>query len=140
MATLILIILLVIWGHSYFRFRQKMSFFSVMHDYLYTITKENPTRENMLRLSGACIMIQHYKDALEIYEKVLADYPTSIDRDKIETNIAFCKNPVPGVNNPKNFNKSWLHNFVLIRLGKRRYSFLTQEEFTATEALIRMSK
>lgn len=140
MKILIAIVLLLIWGYSYFRFRQKMSYFSVMHDYLSTIAKDNPTRENMLRLSGACIMIQHYKDALELYQKILSEYPTPIDKDKIDANIAFCNNPVPGVHKPKNFNKSWWHNFVLVRLGKKRYSFLTQEDYTATEALIRIAK
>ena len=139
MVVLLALIILLVWGYSYFRFRQKMSFFSMMHDYLYTATKENPTQDMLLRLSGACIMIQHYKDAYEIYEEVLSKYPHHPDTDKIEINKAFCMSPVPGAHGPKNYNKSWRHNFVLVRLGRQRYNFLTQEDFNATEALMRIS-
>lgn len=137
MVILILIILLFLWGYSYMKFRSKMKFYSVMYSYLREEAKEAPSPENMLRLSGACLVLQRYKEAYNIYEQLLPIYS---DREKIETNIKFCSNPIPGIHQPKNINQSWWHNFLLVRFGKKRYTFLTQEDHIKTEALMRLSR
>lgn len=96
-----------------------------------------PSVEILLRLSSAFIEIQHYKDACEILEDVAAEYPNHFQMDKIAANIKFCKNPCPGVKTLKNFNESWLHNFVLVRLGNRRFNFLSDDDLLEVNSLIR---
>lgn len=135
MVKLILIIIFLLWGYSYIRFRRKMKYYTVMYNFLKEEVEDVPRPMNKLRLSGACLMLQRYKEAYEIYEQLLPIYP---DREKLETNMAFCSNPLPWVNKIKNYNKSWLHDFFLVRFGKKRYSFLTQEDDVITEALMRL--
>lgn len=117
-----------------------MHYFSVMTDYLQKKVREQPTIDNLKSLSAALMEIQQYRDSHNILERILQLYPSDIDKDKLKINMEFCKNPVPGINTLKNLNHSWLHNFVLVRLGKRRYNFLREDDYLTTNSIIRQSK
>ena len=137
MITIIVLIILGFWIWSYVKFKRKMKYFSVMASYLKNVVDSNPTPENELRLSGALIELQRYKDAHAIMEKVIRQCPNHYNMEHIKLNMEFCENPIPGVNELKNFNRSWWHNFLLVRLGKRRYIFLSEEDYLRTNSIIR---
>lgn len=91
----------------------------------------------MLRLSSAYIEIQHYKDAYEIYETLMKTDLPNIDKCILKANMDFCNNPVPGCRGLKNHEASFWHNFILVRLGKRHFNFLTEEDFLQTNSIMR---
>lgn len=91
----------------------------------------------MLRLSSAFIEIQHYKDAYELYEILMKTNLPNIDKGKLKENMDFCNKPIPGCSKLKNHNGSFWHNFILVRLGKRRFNYLTEEDFLQTNSIIR---
>lgn len=140
--TIIVIILLAVWCYSYFRFRQEQKYFSVMAAYLQNELQQGRTNTTnlMLRLSSALIQIQHYKDAYDIYQHLGNSIEFQNNKLQIETNIKFCIKPFPGCNGPKNFNHSYWHNFVLVRLGGKRYNFLSEDDFLRTNSLMRNMK
>lgn len=140
MAIIVIIIILALWAWSYFKFKQKMQYFSVMSLYLQKVVDDNPSPDNWMRLSYALCEIQRYRDAYGILQKLISDYPLHPNKEQMRLNLEFCKNPVPGINNPKNFNQSWWHNFLLVRFGKRRYNFLTEEDYLRTNSIMRQMK
>lgn len=137
MIKIIIIVLFILWILSYIRFRHKMKYFTLMADYLQAVVMKQPTTEHLLRFSSALIEIQRYKDAYDILEKVSLSYPNHPQMERIKMNMEFCTKPIPGVNSPKNYSKSWLHNFIVVRLGRRRYIFLTEEDHLTTSSLMR---
>ncbi len=142
--TIIVILLIVIWCYSYIKFRRKQKYFSVMTNSLQEELKHQPLNSIsangiMLRLSSALIEIQHYKDAYDLYQQVIKQ-ANPVDTDRIRINMEFCKRPFPGCNGPKNLNHSYWHNFVLIRLGTRRYNYLTEADFLRTNSILRNMK
>lgn len=142
MVNIALLVLFLIWLYSYFRFRRKYKYFLVMAEYLkheLLINNGNVyiVSDVMLRLSSAFIAIQHYKDACDIYEKLIKmDFP-NINKHKLQENIEFCKNPFPGSSGIKNHNCSFWHNFILVRFGKRRFNFLTEADYLNTNSIMR---
>ena len=137
MKYIIIAIIIFLFVKSYVKFKRKMKYFGVVAAYLHDKANTTPSVEILLRLSSAFIEIQHYKDACEILEDVAAEYPNHFQMDKIAANIKFCKKPCPGVKTLKNFNESWLHNFVLVRLGNRRFNFLSDDDLLEVNSLIR---
>ena len=137
MTKIIILILLGLWIWSYVKFKRKMKYYTVMTTYLQKVVDNDPSPENALRLSGALIEIQHYKDAYSILERLLLLCPYHPNTEQMKINLEFCKNPVPGTHQPKNFNHSWCHNFLLVRLGKRRYNFLSEEDYLRTNSIMR---
>ncbi|MCR5456061.1 MAG: hypothetical protein K6F33_13840 [Bacteroidales bacterium] len=140
MKFIIIGIIVLLFVRSFVNFKRRMKYFGVAAAYLQTRAGEYPTASTLLSLSAALIEIQHYKDACEILEGVAAEYPNHPQLDKIEANVAFCKHPCPGVNTLKNFNENWFHNFVLVRLGNRRFNFLSEDDLLAVNSLIRQSE
>ncbi len=137
MKYLLIIILAVIWIWSYMKFKRKMRYFSVMTASLKSQVSSLPTPDLKLRLASALTEIQHYKDAYDIYSELLSSGSFFPNRVEVKENMAFCKSPVPGINAPKNIKFGWWHNFILIRLGRRRYNFLTEEDYLKTNSIIR---
>lgn len=143
MLTIVILVIVAILLYSNWKFRNRMTYYSVMVDIIIEDVKQSPNLENLLSLSSAYIKIQHYKDALEILLQLEVlqiikneDIPKN-KRDIIEMNKEFCTNPVPGVNTPKNFDKSYWHNFYLVRLGKKRYIYISEEYYIATNSKLR---
>lgn len=93
----------------------------------------------LLGLASAYMQVQKYRDAYAIYEQLCAKglgrAPSY--REAIRVNMEFCKHPVPGSNGPKNYNKSWWHNFVLLRMGSRRQLHFSEDDMLEAESLIR---
>lgn len=140
--TIVIILLFAIWCYSYIKFRRKQKYFSVMVVYLSQELQRSPSQQDtanlLLRLSSAFIEIQHYKDAYDIYEQLLRpNLYTGEMKERIVMNKDFCSNPFPGSKGPKNHNHSYWHNFILVRLGKRRYNFLTENDYLMTNSIIR---
>lgn len=134
---LILGILLIMWILSYYRFKRKMSYMKVVVKCLLEKVNSNPSNYQLqLRLASALSEIQQYKDAYDIYNHILSQESFVPDIEKIKINMEFCKNPIPG-SGLKNHNDSWLHNFLLVRLGKRRAIFLTDEDFLQANSVLR---
>ena len=137
MTIIIIVVILVMWIWSFIKFKRKMKYFSVMNAYLQEVVQSSPTPENFMRLAGSFIEIQHYKDAYDIIDGLLSKCKFHPNMEQLRITQEFCKNPVPGTNKPKNFNQSWLHNFLLVRLGKRRYNFLTADDYLKTNSIMR---
>ena len=136
--TIIFILLFVVWCYSFYKFKKRMKYFTIMTSILIEQVRLNPNYMNRLRLSSALIEIQRYKDAYNILLEVQRG-PTigGINPDYLKMNIAFCENPIPSVNTPTNFNQSYWHNFILVRLGKRRCSFLMEDDYLLTNSILR---
>ena len=137
MKYILIIVLAVMWLWSYIKFRRKMKYFSVMVGYLIRQVEIMPRPDVKLRLACALTEIQKYKDAYDIYSELLSTGNYIPNRDQAKVNMEFCSSPIPGINSPKNLRWSWWHNFVLFRLGRRRYNFLTEEDYLATNSILR---
>ena len=92
----------------------------------------------MVRLACAYQEIQHYKTAYGLYEKALRMQLININPEDVRGNMKFCMNPVPGVKGLKNFNHSFTHNFILVRLGGRRMNFLCEDDFLQLNNILRI--
>ena len=137
MGILITILIIAFWIYNYFKFRRMNSYYKVMVGYLAMEVRNASSRDLMLRLSSALIHIQHYRDAYEILVNQSNGYISPDEEQKIRANMEFCKNPVPGLSEAKNLNHSYWHNFLLVRLGKRRYDFLTEQDYLMTNSIQR---
>lgn len=137
MKILIVVLTIVFWLYNYIKFRRMNNYYKVMVDYLAMELRNSPSRDKMLRLSSALIHVQHYRDAYEILTQLSNEYMSAEEKQKISANIGFCKNPVPGLSQPKNLSHSYWHNFLLVRLGKRRYDFLTEQDYLRTNSIQR---
>ena len=138
-ALIPLAVLLALWGFSYKKFSSKMEYFSVMVAMLRQKAKDASSADVLLRLSSALIAIQHYKDAYNIYSRLLKEGYSGVQMDKVRQNIRFCMNPVKGVNAPKNFIHCYRHHLVLVVLGKQRHDFLTEKDHAKTCAVLKSS-
>ena len=92
----------------------------------------------MVRLACAYQEIQHYKTAYVLYDQALHMQLIYANPEDVRGNMKFCMNPVPGVNGLKNFNHSFWHNFILVRLGGRRMNFLCEDDFLQVNNILRM--
>lgn len=140
MVYILLFIILAVFIRSYLRFRGKMKYFTAMTYLLQQQLLLNSTPEVLLSLSSALIEIQKYKDAWTVYNQLLKNGYSGNFRNHIQQNMEFCKHPIPGINVQKNFNGSYWMNFLLIRLGNRRYSFLTEQDHLMTQAFFRQKR
>lgn len=113
------------------------NYYKVMVGYLEADLRNSPSRDKMFRLSSALIHIQQYRDAYDILVQISNEIKSADEEEKIKANIEFCKNPVPGLSQPKNLYHSYWHNFLLVRLGKRRYEFLTEQDYLRTNSIQR---
>lgn len=137
MEILITILIVAFWIYNYIKFRRMNNYYKIMVGYLTMEAQNAPNRDIMLRLSAALIHIQHYRDAYEILVKLSNGCISTDEEQKIRANIEFCKNPVPGLSEAKNLNHSYWHNFLLVRLGKRRYEFLKEQDYLMTNSIQR---
>ena len=137
---LILVIIAVMWAYSMYKFRRKMKYFSSITKFYEMKHAMNPNDVIItLGLASAYMQIQRYRDAYAIYEQLCAK---GLGRapgygEAIRANMEFCKCPIPGSKGPKNYNKSWWHNFVLVRLGSRHQFHFSEDDILEAESLIR---
>ncbi len=130
---LVLTILFVLWIFSYIKFKRTYKEYRLLVIF-YKMRYENTSsqffsdRLEVIREYGnALILAQKYSTARDIYAeamRLVESQPvlknTNLGRE-IQTNYDFCSSPLPWVKSPKNYNSSWMHNFLLVRFGKRRY-------------------
>lgn len=99
--------------------------------------------EIQLALCTACTNAFLYKTAYDKYEIILNSpiFKIQISKDvyaKIKINQHFCKSPMPWSSEPKNITRfRYLHNFLLKRLGNRRYSFIREEDILEFNSFLR---
>ena len=137
MIYILLIIVAGMWIWSFVKFRKKVTYFSAMTAMLKRNITPYSDSSSKLRLASALTEIQQYKDASEIYEELLSSGAFVPNRAEIMTNLEFCKSPIPGIKEAKNINYSWWHNFILLRLGRKRFNFLTEEDYLNTNSFLR---
>ena len=137
---LIIAIIAIMWAYSMFKFRSKMKYFNSITRYYEMKHSQNPDDVMIsLGLASAYMQSQKYQKAYRIYEQLCAK---GLDQtpgygEGIRANMEFCRHPVPGSNGPKDYNKSWWHNFKLVRLGGRRQYHFTEDDMLQAESLIR---
>lgn len=131
MVYLILIVLVAIWLHSYFKFCSKMSYFKTMVNMLQRKVAQDPENSDLLiRLASAHMQIQHYKTARELYAMAISKgLPLGTLKSDIEINMEFCSHPVPSVSRAKDYNHDYWHNFFLVRFGSRRKILLEEQDY-----------
>ena len=137
MLYILLIIIAGMWIWSFIKFRKRVAYFTAMTGLLKKDITPFSDPSSKLRLASALTEIQQYKDASEIYEELLSSGTFVPNRTEIMTNLEFCKSPVPGITEAKNINYSWWHNFILLRLGRKRFNFLTEEDYLNTNSFLR---
>lgn len=121
----LLIIIALMWAYSFFRFRQKMDLAYKALEYLNH--KQQNSYVSPLLLGTVQMDAQLYKDAYDSFSRAMTEFPQN--KLYLEANLKFCRKPhtfAPA--SPKNYNKSWLHNFILVRFGYRRVPFMSQED------------
>lgn len=101
MKALIVILIIVFWLYNYIKFRRMNNYYKVMVGYLEADLRNSPSRDKMFRLSSALIHIQQYRDAYDILVQISNEIKSADEEEKIKANIEFCKNPVPGLSQPK---------------------------------------
>lgn len=130
---LVLTILFVLWLFSYIKFKRTYKEYKLLVIF-YKMRYENSSskffsvRLEVLREYGnALILAQKYSAAKDIYEEALKLIETqpvlknSTLAREVGINYDFCKSPLPWIKQSKNYNSSWIHNFLLVRFGRRRY-------------------
>ena len=136
---LVLTILFILWLFSYIKFKRTYKEYKLLVIF-YKMRYENTSsqffsdRLEVLREYGnALILAQKYKTAEDIYEqavKIIESQPvlknTNLARE-VQINYDFCKSPLPWMKQSKNYSSSWLHNFLLVRFGRRRYMGFSEE-------------
>lgn len=137
---LIIAIIALMWIYSMFKFHRKMKYFNSIMKYYEIKRSTNPDDVmTLMGLASAYMQAQKYQKAYCIYQQLCAK---GVDRAAgyrvaILTNMQFCEHPVPGSKGPKDYNKSWLHNFILVRLGGRRQYHFTEDDILNAESLMR---
>lgn len=164
MGKIILIIFIFFyWLYFYIQFRKRCSYFSHMVEYL-TNRQKHGEEDLSLHLASALIGIQHFKDASEVLQHVLNTYeahsvnckrviylkemvtnghtapqllPIQYDIDSIMMTLDFCEHPIPGISKANNYCHNYWLNFLIVRIGRRRCNYLTNDDFIMTDALLR---
>lgn len=121
-------IIAALWIYSMWKFRNEQKYFSRILRYYEMKHQQNPDDIAIsMGLASAFMKTQQYAKAFNIYrqleERGVGNYPAF--GESLKYNMEFCRKPIPGCNGPKNFNRSWWHNFKLVRLGARhRFDFM----------------
>lgn len=145
---LLFFILFCMWVYSFFRFKSKMYYKYQIVTYLeakYFSTNDDFT---LLQLGSAYMEVQLYKSAKNCYEKVDLNNISStikirlpmVNEDNIKMDIDFCDKPLPWSHGAKDYNKSWLHNFLLYRFGRTRINLVDPQTVLEVNSTIRQSK
>ena len=141
MAKLLIFFLVAYWGYNYWKFRRDYRYYTIMAELLKQDIREKPDYVKKMKLSSALIHIQQYASAYELLNEILNSAPYVVnDKNILLMNMEFCKNPIPTLHGPKNLHHSYWHHFVLNRLSKKRYDFLTEDEYLKTNSILRKMK
>ena len=141
---LFLFALLCMWCFSYFKFRRTIRYKEQVNSYIEQLYVQNKSDIILLQLASSYTECQKYKSALICYNKLdvskidgrLFGGDTQL-HSHIEMNIKFCKKPLPWTKEPRDHNHSWLHNFLLIRLGGPRIRLISNNVILEANSAIR---
>lgn len=143
---LVLTILFVLWLISFIKFKRAYKEYKLLVIF-YKFRYENPTSQSFIdkldalrHYGNSLILAQHYSKAYDIYAeamKLIDSQPvlknTSFGNE-IRINYEFCRSPLPWIKQPMNYNSSWLHNFLLVRFGRRRYMGFSEDSLLEYES------
>lgn len=135
-ATIIVFVILLYWGWCVIKFKRQYRRDLVLLALTEYTAKTTQTPAALIEYAGALMLCQRYADALAIYED-LDKQSLSKVYSFIPYNIAFCNKPHPFCNGPKNFNGNYWHNFILKRLGAKRYPAISNETLLKANFLLR---
>ena len=141
---LVLFVLLCMWCYSYFKFRRTIRYKEQVNSYIEQLYAQDQSDIILLQLASSYTECQKYKSALICYNKLdiskidgrLFGGDTQL-RSHIEMNIKFCQKPLPWTKEPKDHNRSWLHNFLLFRLGGQRIRLISNNVILEANSAIR---
>ncbi len=124
----VIIILFALWIRSYYRFRKKYKMDKLLCAMLKLKYQETPNPMTESEYASGLMLCQKYQSALELFEDLKRK---GLDRQFsfLDENIKFCSKPLPWSSRAKNYNGSWLHNFLLVRFGGRRKVAISQETY-----------
>ena len=128
----------VMWVWSFTKFKKRYKLDSEFLDFLSQRFVLEPGPESQVEYASGLMICQKYNQALALFED-LKERGYSRIYTFLDDNIAFCKKPHPWSAEGKDFNGSWRHNFLLVRLGKRRQIYITpgsQLEFNSFKRAI----
>ena len=135
-GTIIASAIILYWGWCVIKFKKQYRRDLVLLALTEDTARTTPTPVPLIEYAGALMHCQRYSDALVIYEG-LDKQGLSKVYTFIPYNIAFCKKPHPFCNGPKNFNGSYRHNFILMRLGAKRNPAISDETLLKANSIIR---
>ena len=136
------------WVYSYFRFKSKMHYNYQIVTYLEMKQASTNDDFTLLQLGSAYMEAQLYKSAKNCFETVDLNNISStvkfrlpmVNEENIKMDIDFCNKPLPWSHGAKDYKKSWLHNFLLYRLGRSRINLVDPQTILEVNSVIRQSK
>ena len=138
---LIITIIVIMWIRSYTKFRRRYKLEAMMSEFTrhrYNEDSNNPM--TAIEYGSALMQSQQYKSALDVFEGVRKSvYNATTFYPFLDSNIEFCKKPLPWSNGAKNHKGgSWWYNFLLVRFGGRRQVAISQDTGLAFNSMLRM--
>ena len=136
---LVIAILVGLWLWSYIRFRKLYARDCMLCVILEREYRDMPNPQSQSEYACALMVCQKYQSALELFEELKRN---GSDRQLsyLDTNIRFCKKPLPWSSGVMNHNGSWRHHFLPTRLGGRRMVAISSETYLKANAIIRAAK
>lgn len=133
---IVIAVAVVLWGLSFFRFRQQYSRDRVLCELLKRKYELMPNTLTECEYACGLMLCQQYRSALELFEELKH---SGADRrlSYLDMNIAFCNKPLPWSTGAKNHNGSWLHHFLLVRIGRRRRVAISADSYLEANAVLR---
>lgn len=132
----VIIILVVLWGWSFMKFRRKYKMDKMLCKMLEHKYKQMPSPHTECEYASALMLCQQYQLALNLFED-LKTKGLGRQFSFLDENIKFCKKPLPWSSGAKNHNGSWLHNFLLVRFGGKRMVSISQDTYLEANAMLR---
>lgn len=136
----IVVVLVVILVWSIYKFYRQFGYEKMVLNLTLDMDPNNPN--TLLEQGSAYINVQRYLDAYYCFERYLDRYQSVSSTDtieKVKLNMDFCKGPLHmGSSTPKNHTFfHYLHHFFLVRIGRKRYVFLSEETHLAAHSRMR---
>ena len=147
MPSIIVIIIVTVFLVSYIKFKRRYKmqyqFALFMQEKYETDTKDI---ETSLSFCSALADAQLYKRAYDLYDEILKDNNKKalLSQEQLERvmlNKRFCDAPIfwsSGARDHIHFK--YLHHFFLERIGRRRYSFIREEDLLEFNSRLRFNR
>ncbi|MBO7444852.1 MAG: hypothetical protein J6T86_00370 [Bacteroidales bacterium] len=127
LLTFLILVGTVVWVISYILFTRRFRFNVVIRDVV-AETIDISAHDYWMRMASALIITQRYKDAYACLNQQLNRGNSADELNMISKTMDFCVSPLPWRHKLQNHNGSYWHDFLLRRLGRARYNFLTERD------------